>query len=133
MNLYEIMLEHYSPKDSEKGIFTYLVAQSDEEVYEWLKANPKLKDGRWLLTTFEDYERDEKTYEIYDDDYEVIGEESFKEKMIRLKGTINDEDQSFDDLYYGLTLYGWELVKEDITEEQLKVLEETNISLERFK
>jgi hypothetical protein len=133
MNLYEIMLEHYAPKDSEKGIFTYLVAQSDEEVYEWLKASPKLKDGRWLLTTFEDYERDEKTYEIYDDDYEVIGEESFKEKMIRLKGTINDEDQSFDDLYYGLTLYGWELIKKDITEEQLKVLEETNISLEVFK
>lgn len=40
------MMEHYAPRDSEKGIYTYLVADSDEDVYEWLKEENELKDGR---------------------------------------------------------------------------------------
>lgn len=130
MNIYEIMLEHYAQKGSEKGILTYLAAQSDEEVYEWLKSDPTLKDERSLYTSYKDNENDEKVFEIYDDNYEVVGEEAFKERMIRLKGDLHDEDADFSDLYYGKTLIGWKLVKEDVTEQDIKIIQDAGISLE---
>jgi hypothetical protein len=131
MNLYEIMMEHYAPKDSEKGIHTYLVANSDEEVYEWLKLEKELKDGRQIFLSWS-YKEDEETFDIYDEDYNVIGVESFKEKMIRIKGDLNDEDVELTDLYYGRTLVGWYLVKENITGEEIGILASAGISLESF-
>ena len=124
------MLEHYSPKDSEKGILTYLAAQSDEEVYEWLKSDPTLKDERSIYTSYKDYEKDREVFEIYDDNYKVVGEETFKERMIRLKGDLYDEEADFSDLYYGKTLIGWKLVKEDVTEQEIKAIQDVGISLE---
>lgn len=129
MNLYEIMMEHFAPKDSEKGIYTYLVANSDEEVYEWLKLEKELKDGRQIFLSWS-YKENEETFDIYDEDYNVIGNESFKEKMIRIKGDINDEDVELTDLYYGRTLVGWDLVKENITGEEIGILASAGISLE---
>lgn len=35
MNLYEISFKHYAPKGSREGTVCYLLAESDEEVYEW--------------------------------------------------------------------------------------------------
>ena len=130
MNIYEIMLEHYAQRGSEKGIFTYLAAQSDEEVYEWLKSDPTLRDERSLYTSYKDNENDEKVFEIYDNNYEVVGEETFKERMIRLKGDLYDEDADFSDLYYGKTLIGWKLAKEDVTEQEIKIIQDAGISLE---
>jgi hypothetical protein len=130
MNLYEIMMEHYAPKDSEKGIHTYLAANSDEEVYEWLKSEPILKDGRQIYLPWGMSEEDGEEFEIYDNNYEVIGTETFKDKMIRIKGDMNDEDVELTDLYYGRTLVGWDLVKENISGEELGFLASAGISLE---
>jgi hypothetical protein len=130
MNLYEIMMEHYAPKDSEKGIHTYLAANSDEEVYEWIKSEQELKDGRQIFITWGMDEKDEEEFEIYDNNYEVIGTETLKEKMIRIKGDLHDEDADFSDLYYGKTLIGWKLVKENITNEEIEVLKSVGICLE---
>jgi hypothetical protein len=129
MNLYEIMMEHYAPKDSEKGIHTYLAANSDEEVYEWLKSEPILKDGRQIFLTWGMSEEDGEEFGIYDNNYEVIGTETFKDKMIRIKGDMNDEDADFSDLYYGKTFIGWSLIKEGITNEEIQVLKKLGISL----
>jgi len=128
MNLYEIMMEHYAPKDSQKGIHTYLAAKSDEEVYEWIAAEKKTKDDRKIYNSWKLSEED--TYEIYNDNYDVIGEETFKERMIRLKGDMNDEDEDFSDLYYGKTIIGWELVKENITEKEIEVLKSVGVAVE---
>ncbi|MFB5758954.1 hypothetical protein [Paenibacillus medicaginis] len=129
MNLYEIKIEHYAPKDSQQGILTYLVANSDEDVYEWLKSDPKLDRDRWVYTPYKDNEDDENTYDIYGENYEVIGEESYKERMIRLRGEMNDESVELSDLYYGKTLYGWNLVKEDIKEEEIGSVKRLGISI----
>lgn len=129
MNLYEIILEHYAPKDSERGIFTYLLTNSDEEVYEWLKTNPNLLDGRSIYTPYEDNEEDDTLFEIYNDDFEVVGYEKYKDRMIRLKGELNDEVE-LTDLYYGMTLVGWRMVKSDIPTEQIELLKDTGISME---
>lgn len=130
MNLYEIMLMHFAPRGSEQGIFTYLLARSDEEVYEWLKTNPSLPDGRSLYTPFYDSESDNKTFEIYNAEYEVVGHETYRERIIRLKGDLNDEDVELSDLYYGQTLVGWDVVKSNISVEQVELLKDSGIRIE---
>lgn len=45
MNLYTINFEHYSQKDSEQGIYTYLVAKDDTAVYEWIKSEPEVNNS----------------------------------------------------------------------------------------
>lgn len=130
MNLYEIMLKHFAPRGSEQGIFTYLIAGSDEEVYEWLKTNPSLSDGRSLNTPFDDYENDKKMLEIYNVDYEIVGHETYREKIIRLKGDLNDDDVELSDLYYGQTLVGWDVVKLNITMEQMELLKDSGICIQ---
>ncbi|MNW60375.1 hypothetical protein D3C74_383550 [compost metagenome] len=131
MNLYKIMFAHYSPKDSEEGIVTYLVANSHEEVYEWLKSEPQLSNGNKLFNTYKYSESDDKTYEIYGEDWIVIGEESFKERMIRLHGEMFDEEVDVSDTYYGVTLYGWELIKEDVRPDVLQMIKDYGIGIEQ--
>ena len=103
MNLYKIKVAHSAPKDTHESIQCYLIAESDEKVYEWLKA-----ENKDIITCWDDAEEENKKFDIYNEEYETIGTETFKEKIIRLKGEINDEDYDFSDAYYGITLYGWE-------------------------
>lgn len=112
--LYKILFSHTAPKDTEDGIKTYITAKDDDQVYSFV--DEKHNCGCW-----KDQEEDGEQLDIYDDDYNVVGTESFKEKIIRTKGQMNDEDYDCSDAYYGITLYGWELVKE-ITDEELSVL-----------
>jgi len=122
MNLYKIEFMHYAPRDREYGIKGYIIAESDEEVYEWIKSQPLISDGVILYNCYSDYEEDNKEYDIFDDNYKVIGQESFKERMIRLHGEMYDEESEVCDAYYGVTHYGWTLAKEDISSEQIDIL-----------
>lgn len=124
MNLYAIKFTHYSQKDNETGIVTYALAKNDEQVYEWIKSEPR--DEHWTTYNSWKYEEDDGVeYEIYDDNYNVIGKESFKDYIIRVNGEMHSEHASYDDLYYGKTYYGWELVKENIQKYQINALMET--------
>jgi len=105
MNLYKITFSHTAPKSSKEGIECYLLAENDEQVYNYV-------DKSFNYECWKD--DDEEPIELYDDDYNVIGTETFKEKMLRIKGEQNDEDYDYSDAYYGITLYGWELVKENV-------------------
>jgi hypothetical protein len=127
------MFEHYSPKDSKKGISTYLVAESDEQVYEWLKSEPKLDDDNWIYTPYNDNENNNIMFEIYDNEYNLIGEESYKDRIIRLKGEMFDDELELSDLYYGKIVYGWKLIKEDVKPDVLQIIKDCGISIEIFK
>ncbi|RXZ77955.1 hypothetical protein EBB07_28255 [Paenibacillaceae bacterium] len=129
MNLYKIMFIHYSPRDSQKGILTYLVANTDEEVYEWLKSDPKLPDEMYIFTTYKDSERDEESFNLYDDEYNIIGNEFFKERIVRMRGDMFDKELELNDLYYGRTLFGWGLVKEDVKNEDLSNIKDNGIEI----
>ena len=113
-NLYAILFTHYAPKDSEKGIRELIIAPSDSEVYDYIA-----KDY-WT-----DYEKD------FDPDNEEFP--TFKDKMIACKGQMNDSDYSLQDLYYGCTLYGWELIKENISTEEIEVFKRVGILKEGVK
>ena len=120
--LYEIQVQHCAPKDSHTSTQAYLIANNDEEVYEWIKSDPMPA----MCTSWEDREEEDGPYDIYNDDYEVIGTETFKEKMLRIKGDLYDEDQDWSDAYYGLTFYGWREVG-PITPEQIQTMNQLGI------
>ena len=108
MNLYKIEFTHYAPKDSSSGIKEYILANNDEEVFDYIN-----KNYTWNGWT----EREDEW-----------GNEcqTYKEFVLENKG--DDEDESlFEDLYYGQTTYSWELIKENITEENAKILTELDI------
>lgn len=109
MNLYKIKFLHASQKDTKEGIITYALADSDELLYEYI-------DSTYNYDCWEGENLNNKLLDIYDDNYNIIGTESFREKIIRIKGEMNDEDADFSDAYYGITLYGWELVEENTNE-----------------
>jgi len=96
MNIYRITFSHTAPKDREEGIKGYLLAENDEQVYNYI--DKTYNYGCWKDN---------------DDDYNLIGIETFKQNMLRIKGEQNDENYDYRDAYYGITLYGWELVKEN--------------------
>jgi len=99
--IYKIQVRHAGPKSSHDSIELFLIADSEEEVYQWIDKEKNY--GAWNEASEEG-----EMCEILDSDYNVIGEESYKDKMIRLGGDFNDEDADYDDAYYGLTFYGWE-------------------------
>jgi hypothetical protein len=43
--------------------------------------------------------------------------------MLRLKGEIEDSSVDFSDAYYGITLYGWELLKENVVTDYSELIE----------
>lgn len=96
-NLYKIKMQHFSPKDSEEGIVGFLYAKNDEQVYEFLKTDPKF-DNLHILNCWDDKENDDIT---------------FKKSLLKHQGEINNDDIEVHDLYYGCTLYGWEIICEE--------------------
>lgn len=129
MNLYEIMFRHYAPKDSEHGVHTYLVANNDEEVFDWIKEensvwfkgeiNDGLSDGNCLFLSWSYKDM------TNDDCYE----EGFRDRIIACKGDMFDDETELCDLYYGQTLAGWRLVKEDAKPDTLQLISDYGIRL----
>ena len=121
-HLFKIDFEHVGPKDSESGIKGYVIANNDEEVFNFLGGhvsynhleNPFHIYTSWLDTCDEDYEDDCE----YDNSFQI---ETKQEKLLRLKGDINDEDRDYDSDYYGLSFYGWEDLGE-ISEEEILII-----------
>lgn len=114
MNIYKITFGHAAPKDWAISILGFVLAENDEQVYEYIKSEPMI-NGHNPYNSWKDKEEEGEEFEIFDSKYEVVGKETFKEKIIRLKGEINDESYDFTDSYYGISLYGWDVVKEDVT------------------
>ncbi|KQY90970.1 hypothetical protein ASD24_24550 [Paenibacillus sp. Root52] len=130
MNLYKIMFKHFSENDNKEGILTYLVGESDMDVYEWLKSEPSSNNWINVVNCWLDKEEDNEVFDIYDSEYNILGQENFKDRMIRLRGDMNDEDTELSDLYYGATLYGWELVNENVDQDLIKQVIDIGINVD---
>ena len=105
--LYKILVEHVAPKDSHVSVECFLLAEDDETIYNWIDKEKQF--GLWS-----DRNEEDTPYDIHDDTYKVIGSETYKERMLRVKGDLNDEDKDYSDSYYGLTFFGWEEIAENI-------------------
>jgi hypothetical protein len=116
MILYKILVAHYGPKDNHRSIEGYIVRENEERAFEHV-----------ISLGYHGEESLAEEHEVYNDDYEVVGTETLREKLLRLGGDYFDPDcVGRSDLYYGHTEYGWEEVKE-VTEEEIKVLQDCGI------
>lgn len=119
MNLYQINFKHIAQKDSMSGIYCYLIANNDEEVYEWLKKENNPNDELDILyTNFEDYENDDV---------------EFKQIIVKNKGVSNSKYESFDDLYYCKTHINWELKSEDIKDNDYQIMKSNGVRIFKFE
>jgi hypothetical protein len=133
MNLYRIIELHGAPKETWTCTRAFAAAENDEEVYDLLAGTAPAglwKTGdRWpICGRWKDREEDEEVFNVYDEDCAVVGKETFRERIIRIRGDAHDDlDRS--DAYYGITAHGWEIAGE-ATEERTRVLRELGMLLE---
>lgn len=121
LKLYELLFRHYSQKDSEEGVICYLVANSDEEIYEFIKSEPNIPDGtKWGRSIF-------NSWKYKDEKEDISYEDGHKARLIECCGEMFDDYADISDLYYGLIHYGWKCVCEDISEEQIKILQNVGV------
>lgn len=125
MNLYKIEFSHSAPKDRKFGIVCLLLAKNNEDVFYWIASEPIINNIP-LFNNWKDYSEAtycKETNSFVDKNGDDIGEfwfdndinpEYFKERMLRLKGEMNDDDYDYSNVYYGVTLYGWSLIHENI-------------------
>ena len=106
INLYRIVFSHSAPRDTEYGIKGFFLAHNEEEVYDYI-------DKEFNNRIWRDNEEDHVLSPIDNSKHH----ETFRGKIIRLKGNINDEERDFSDAYYGISFYGWELIAEDVIPE----------------
>lgn len=93
-----------------------ILADGDEEVYDWIASEPMING----LSLFNDWgDRYDEKY--YNDETDT--DETWKERMLRLRGEINDDTVDFSDSYYGVTLLGWDLLKENIKTDYTELIE----------
>ena len=123
MDIYKIQVQHFSQKDSHTSIEAFVLAESAEAVYQWI-------DKEKQCGYFSDMEDDGEMCDIYDDDYNVIAQETFKEKMLRIGGQLYDEDYEPQDLYYGVTIYGWKKLDSNIPDVEISALKNIGILIE---
>jgi hypothetical protein len=102
MKLYKIKVLHAAPKDSHTSIETYLVAENDEQVADWINQNKQ--HGYWFGC--DDEEKSKTDY--FSDKLER--DITFYEYVMENKGDLEDES-GYDDAYYGVTKWGWEEVE----------------------
>ena len=111
MNLYKVNMTHAAPKDSETAIKEYVVAKNDYEVFNYLKS-----EGNYTY-----WNNVERYNEDYDDDLKKI------DFIYKNRGDSQLEEK-WQDLYYGSTIYDWELFIENISQPNIDVLHELEIA-----
>jgi hypothetical protein len=83
----------------------YVLADSEDEILTRLDASGgNYTYGAWK----ERNDSAEEPFDILDANYNVIGTETYLEKMMRLRGEFNDDDANYDDAYYGISHWGWD-------------------------
>lgn len=123
MDIYKIIVQHFSQKDSHTSIEVFLLAESSEAVYQWV-------DKEKCYGMYADRTEEDGLIDVYDDDFNVIGQETFKEKMLRLGGEYFDEDYEPQDLYYGVTIYGWEKQESGLLDAEINALKKLGALVE---
>lgn len=125
MNLYRILAGHISPKDSMMAISHYVVANDDTEVYEMIREMYYLPkdDDEYIENKTDDVD---EIAEIREDLRNEDGYHYGPARIIREKGNTED-DSEYEDAYYGGQVVKWEVVKEDITDEEIDLLTQLGI------
>lgn len=121
-SLFRIIVLHGAPKDSHTSTETYLVAEDEAAVFDWI--NKEKNYGDWAA---KDEGDEEPNIRYLGDDYE--NGVTFREWVMFNRGDLEDEE-GWEYAYYGVTKWGWEPVEaspEDIaTLLRLGIAQESN-------
>jgi len=114
--LHTVSVRHCAPKDTHDAIEALVIA--DDEAILRDRIDREFNYERW-----KERQEDGETWTVYPDDGTGEHEEGVLERMLRLRGDVNDgeNDGLYSDLYYGQTLYGWDVGRE-VTDAQIQVL-----------
>lgn len=113
-SLFRIIVLHAAPKDSHTSTETYLVAPSEKAVFLWIDREKNF--GAWT-----DIDQGAR---FADDNYDK--EIPFADWVMLKRGDLADEE-GWEDAYYGVTKWGWELVA--ATPEDIAVLLRLGIAI----
>jgi len=102
-------MTHAAQRGYEEAIKEYIIANNDREVFNYLKTSG--------YTYWEDVERDEDTY----------GDEKTIDFIFYNKGDSQLESK-WTDLFYGSTMYDWELYRENLGELVIEALVSTGVA-----
>ena len=117
-SLYRIIVLHGAPKDSHTSTETYLVAENEAAVADWIQREKCY--GLWL-----DDEEGEEPRTCYADE-NCEKEITFREWVMQNRGDLKDEE-GWEDAYYGVTKWGWEPVV--ATPDEIAVLLKLGIAI----
>ena len=131
MNLYDVEFTHYAPRGSDYGSKALLLAENDEQVYEWIASDFAQSEcgmyNDWKSKELAVWDEENEVFvdengeykDWYDDDGNP---ENFKTRMLRLRGEFNDS-VDVTDAFYGVTLLGWKLLKENVETDYSELIE----------
>ena len=132
MNLYNVTHKHIAPRGWGCGIVALLLAENDEQVYEWIASQPRTSlgviDNDWKLNENAIWDEENEVFIDENDEYKYWYDdygnpESFKKRMLRQKGELNDSAVDVTDAFYGVTLLGWHLLKENVETDYSELIE----------
>jgi hypothetical protein len=136
MNLYKILVQHFTLQDPPTNIEKYIIAKNDEAVFEYLDKITEwssrqehgvlydLPDEYLKNTSFEKLDKDD--FELTDTEIEELYT-IWKKYIISTKGEINSDWADYIYTPYFTKHYGWELIKEGIGDMEIQVLKRLNI------
>ncbi len=121
MNLYRIISSHYSPKDSFTSTLCFLLAENEEQIYDFVK-NCSYDQFNESINWCGDED------ELYWNEETEEEDLTHKEWVLLNQGELECDD-FLTDLYYGQTLIGWELINEDIAENEQLILTNLKVAI----
>lgn len=134
MNLYKILARCLAPKSSYNFEDGYVLAENESDLYDKLvdktywneKSFDEILDYLPKKNQVKKFLNLDEYYEFTEEDEKIILE-LWKQYVISTKGEIGSDWANYEDLFYGDIHYGWELVKENLNEEEIKIL--TNLKI----
>lgn len=122
MKIHTIKIRHCGPKDCKESIVCHVLATDESKIMEHI--DKELLSGIW-----NDRHEQDGLFEYRDEDYNVLGSEHYKERMLRYRGEFNDPNADYSDAYYGITHYGWDEGR-DITEAEANIVLKLDLAVD---
>lgn len=112
MNLYKIIVLHGGPKDRHTSTEEYVIADNDRQVMEYIDINHN----------YEGWRDSDRMIEV-----EEGTEITMVDWVLQNKGDLDDEE-GWEDAYYGITLWGWDEIATMLPPSDIEVLERLGVA-----
>lgn len=130
MKLYRIKIRHCAPRDCKEFLVGFVLAEDEESIYEYI--DKELLSGIWSDRNQDSLSEPLPIEIIENDERIIIGYETYKEKMLRIRGEYYDKFLDYSDAYYGITHYGWTQGVE-VSEDEIQTLLHLGICIDLRK